>query len=139
MRHALTRRALGGLAGRGRAVRERVVRAGGRALCSLGQNALVAEGGRRGHEKETRCLGPLAHKRFLSSSSPVTCGSRGAIAFQWMSLACDPAGVGSLSGSAGHSPIAGREAQVSYALEEWCDAGDQVEKQSIVPPKQIIK
>ena len=28
---------------------------------------------------------------------------------------------------------------VSYALEEWCDAGDPVEKQSIVPPKQIIK
>ena len=26
---------------------------------------------------------------------------------------------------------------VSYALEEWCDAGDPVEKQSIVPPKQI--
>lgn len=30
-------------------------------------------------------------------------------------------------------------AAVSYALEEWCDAGDPVEKQSIVPPKQIIK
>jgi hypothetical protein len=29
--------------------------------------------------------------------------------------------------------------QVSYALEEWCDAGDPVEKQSIVPPKQTIK
>ena len=29
--------------------------------------------------------------------------------------------------------------KVSYALEEWCDAGDPVEKQSIVPPKQIIK
>jgi hypothetical protein len=28
---------------------------------------------------------------------------------------------------------------VSYALEEWCDAGDPVEKQSIIPPKQIIK
>jgi hypothetical protein len=28
---------------------------------------------------------------------------------------------------------------VSYALEEWCDAGDPVEKQSIVPPRQIIK
>ena len=28
---------------------------------------------------------------------------------------------------------------VSYALEEWCDAGDPVEQQSIVPPKQIIK
>jgi hypothetical protein len=28
---------------------------------------------------------------------------------------------------------------VSYALEEWCDAGDPIEKQSIVPPKQIIK
>jgi hypothetical protein len=25
----------------------------------------------------------------------------------------------------------------SYALEEWCDAGDPIEKQSIVPPKQI--
>jgi hypothetical protein len=30
-------------------------------------------------------------------------------------------------------------ALVSYALEEWCDAGDPLEKQSIVPPKQIIK
>jgi hypothetical protein len=30
-------------------------------------------------------------------------------------------------------------ALVSYALEEWCDAGDPVEKQSIVPPKQTIK
>lgn len=30
-------------------------------------------------------------------------------------------------------------APVSYALEEWCDAGDPIEKQSIVPPKQIIK
>jgi len=29
--------------------------------------------------------------------------------------------------------------KVSYALEEWCDAGDPIEKQSIVPPKQIIK
>jgi hypothetical protein len=28
---------------------------------------------------------------------------------------------------------------VSYALEDWCDAGDPLEKQSIVPPKQIIK
>jgi hypothetical protein len=28
-------------------------------------------------------------------------------------------------------------AKISYALEEWCDAGDPVEKQSIVPPKQI--
>jgi hypothetical protein len=28
---------------------------------------------------------------------------------------------------------------VSYALEEWCDAGDPVERQSIVPPKQIKK
>ena len=28
---------------------------------------------------------------------------------------------------------------MSYALEEWCDAGDPIEKQSIVPPKQIIK
>jgi hypothetical protein len=28
---------------------------------------------------------------------------------------------------------------VSYALEEWCDAGDPIEKQSIIPPKQIIK
>jgi hypothetical protein len=26
---------------------------------------------------------------------------------------------------------------VSYALEEWCDAGDPIEQQSIVPPKQI--
>ena len=26
-----------------------------------------------------------------------------------------------------------------YALEEWCDASDLIEKQSIVPPKQIIK
>jgi len=34
--------------------------------------------------------------------------------------------------SSGGSPV-------SYALEEWCDAGDPVEKQSIVPPKQIIK
>ena len=24
-----------------------------------------------------------------------------------------------------------------YALEEWCDASDPIEKQSIVPPKQI--
>jgi hypothetical protein len=30
-------------------------------------------------------------------------------------------------------------ASVSYALEEWCDAGDPIEKQSIVPPKQTIK
>jgi len=30
-------------------------------------------------------------------------------------------------------------APVSYALEEWCDAGDPIEKQSIVPPRQIIK
>ncbi|MEO7270484.1 MAG: hypothetical protein ABIX28_13270 [Vicinamibacterales bacterium] len=30
-------------------------------------------------------------------------------------------------------------APVSYALEEWCDAGDPVEQQSIVPPKQIKK
>lgn len=30
-------------------------------------------------------------------------------------------------------------ARVSYALEEWCDAGDPIEKQSIVPPKQTIK
>ena len=29
--------------------------------------------------------------------------------------------------------------QVSYALEDWCDAGDPIEKQSIVPPKQIGK
>jgi hypothetical protein len=28
---------------------------------------------------------------------------------------------------------------VSYALEEWCDAGDPIERQSIIPPKQIIK
>jgi hypothetical protein len=27
----------------------------------------------------------------------------------------------------------------AYALEEWCDASDPIEKQSIVPPKQIIK
>jgi hypothetical protein len=26
-----------------------------------------------------------------------------------------------------------------YALEEWCDASDPIEKQSIIPPKQIIK
>jgi hypothetical protein len=31
--------------------------------------------------------------------------------------------------------VAGKPA--SYALEEWCDAGDPIEKQSIVPPKQI--
>jgi len=30
-------------------------------------------------------------------------------------------------------------ALVSYALEEWCDAGDPIEKQSIVPPKQTIR
>jgi hypothetical protein len=30
-------------------------------------------------------------------------------------------------------------ALVSYALEEWCDAGDPIEKQSIVPPKQTLK
>ena len=30
-------------------------------------------------------------------------------------------------------------ALVSYSLEEWCDAGDPIEKQSIVPPKQTIK
>jgi hypothetical protein len=35
--------------------------------------------------------------------------------------------------------IESRGAKVSYALEEWCDAGDPVEKQSIIPPKQIIK
>jgi len=35
--------------------------------------------------------------------------------------------------------VSSRGAQVSYALEEWCDAGDPIEKQSIVPPKQIIK
>jgi hypothetical protein len=28
-------------------------------------------------------------------------------------------------------------AGVSYALEEWCDASDPLEQQSIVPPKQI--
>ena len=33
--------------------------------------------------------------------------------------------------------IESRGAKISYALEEWCDAGDPVEKQSIVPPKQI--
>ena len=35
--------------------------------------------------------------------------------------------------------VESRGAKVSYALEEWCDAGDPVEKQSIIPPKQIIK
>ncbi len=35
--------------------------------------------------------------------------------------------------------IESRGMKVSYALEEWCDAGDPIEKQSIVPPKQIIK
>ena len=33
--------------------------------------------------------------------------------------------------------IESKGAKISYALEEWCDAGDPVEKQSIVPPKQI--
>jgi hypothetical protein len=28
-------------------------------------------------------------------------------------------------------------AGVSYALEEWCDASDPIEQQSIVPPKQV--
>ena len=35
--------------------------------------------------------------------------------------------------------IESRGTKVSYALEEWCDAGDPVEKQSIIPPKQVIK
>jgi hypothetical protein len=35
--------------------------------------------------------------------------------------------------------VESKGAKVSYALEEWCDAGDPIEKQSIVPPKQIIK
>lgn len=35
--------------------------------------------------------------------------------------------------------VESRGTKVSYALEEWCDAGDPVEKQSIIPPKQIIK
>ncbi len=28
-------------------------------------------------------------------------------------------------------------AERSYALEEWCDASDPIEQQSIVPPKQL--
>jgi hypothetical protein len=35
--------------------------------------------------------------------------------------------------------VESRGTRISYALEEWCDAGDPIEKQSIVPPKQIIK
>ena len=35
--------------------------------------------------------------------------------------------------------VESRGTKISYALEEWCDAGDPIEKQSIVPPKQIIK
>jgi len=35
--------------------------------------------------------------------------------------------------------VTSKGALVSYALEEWCDAGDPIEKQSIVPPKQTIK
>src|SRR5690349_21561390 len=35
--------------------------------------------------------------------------------------------------------VESRGNKVSYALEEWCDAGDPAEKQSIIPPKQIIK
>lgn len=35
--------------------------------------------------------------------------------------------------------VESRGTKVSYALEEWCDAGDPIEKQSIIPPKQIIK
>lgn len=35
--------------------------------------------------------------------------------------------------------VSSKGALVSYALEEWCDAGDPIEKQSIVPPKQTIK
>ena len=33
--------------------------------------------------------------------------------------------------------VESRGARISYALEEWCDAGDPIEKQSIIPPKQI--
>jgi hypothetical protein len=29
--------------------------------------------------------------------------------------------------------------RVSYALEDWCDAGDPIERESIVPPKQNVK
>jgi hypothetical protein len=35
--------------------------------------------------------------------------------------------------------IESKAGKFSYALEEWCDAGDPIEQQSIVPPKQIIK
>ena len=35
--------------------------------------------------------------------------------------------------------VRSKGALVSYALEEWCDAGDPIEKQSIVPPKQTLK
>src|SRR5262249_22038849 len=35
--------------------------------------------------------------------------------------------------------VSSKGALVSYALEEGCDAGDPIEKQSIVPPKQTIK
>lgn len=35
--------------------------------------------------------------------------------------------------------VSSKGALVSYALEEWCDAGDPIEKQSIIPPKQTIK
>jgi hypothetical protein len=33
----------------------------------------------------------------------------------------------------------GRPAKGSYAMEEWCDSSDPLQKQSIVPPAQIIK
>ena len=35
--------------------------------------------------------------------------------------------------------VSSKGVPVSYALEEWCDAGDPIEKQSIVPPKQTIR
>ncbi len=35
--------------------------------------------------------------------------------------------------------VESKAGKFSYALEEWCDAGDPIEQQSIVPPKQIIK
>jgi hypothetical protein len=43
---------------------------------------------------------------------------------------------GPFSGGMGHYALA---RDPPYALEEWCDASDPIEKQSIVPPKQIIK
>jgi hypothetical protein len=36
-------------------------------------------------------------------------------------------------------PMKSNGVLVSYALEDWCDAGDPIEKQSIVPPKQNVK